>query len=141
MKSTFLITQQKLAELNWLKFTDRDKGQLEAYEGKPAVLFPCALISVSMPKRNNLTKVKQMRTVSITIRLGFEKLYDSSSLNNETNRLKAVDYYDKIEEVDELLQGFANGHFASAWQCTATVDEQRPDFDIVRFTFTSTIVK
>lgn len=142
MKQTFIITTAKLQDLTWLKMIDRDRGQLDHYEGKPAVLFPCALVSISMPKRKNWSEQKQLRGLSINIRVAFERLYDSSTLNSsETNRLKALEYYDKVEEVDELLQGFRDSYFNGAWECVATIDEGRPDYDIVRFTFNTSIVK
>lgn len=141
MKTTFLKTQAKVMELPWLKLADRDRGQIDNYEGNPPVIFPCALISVSFPKRKNLTTAKQMRSVSITVRFAFERLYDSSSLNSEANRLKAMDYYDKVEQADELLQGFKDSYFTGAWECLSTIQEERPDMDVVRFTFTTNIMK
>lgn len=142
MKQTFLITTSKLKELTWLKMSDRDRGQLDHYEGKPSVIFPCALIKINMPKRKNWSQQTQLRNLSIQIRVAFERLYDASTLNSsETNRLKALDYYDKIEEVDELFQGFRDSYFNGAWECTATFDEERPDYDIIRFTFSTSVVK
>lgn len=146
MKQSFLITSEKLKTgLTWLKLIDRDRGQLDHYgEGGPGVPFPCALLKISMPKRKNLTVggTKQMRGVTITVRVAFERLYDSSSINtNAASRLKAMEYYDRCEEVDELLQGFKDAYFNSPFECTATIDEERQDMDVVRFTFSTMVVK
>jgi hypothetical protein len=142
MKETFLKTTAALKTLTWLKMSDRDRGQIDHYETRPQVLFPCALVSISMPKRKNYTiGGKQQRMITITIRLACERLIDGSSLNTDANRAKALDYYDKAEAIDEMFQGFTDPYFTTAWECTATVDEQRADFDIMRFTFSTMIIK
>lgn len=141
MKTTYLKITAKLKEANFIKMIARDRGQIDKYEGKPQVIFPCALISISLPKRKNLDRFTQNKTCTITIRLAFERLYDDSNLNSETNQLKALEYYDRIEQVDGLFQGFTDPHFSSPWECTATIDEQRPDYDIVRFTYVTNFIK
>ena len=39
--------QQKVSELKWIDF---DFGQLDAYELRPPVQFPCALIDIELPE-------------------------------------------------------------------------------------------
>lgn len=141
MKTTFEKTLAKLSELSWLKMADRDFGQLDHYEGAPPVIFPCALISISMPKRKNLTTIVQQRGMSVKVRYAFERLRDSSSLTTDAIRQAALNYYELVEQADELFQGFSDDYFTGAWECTGTIEEQRPDFDIVSFTYTTSIVK
>lgn len=138
MKTTYLTTIEQLATLPWLKFADRDRGQLE--QEQPPVLFPCALISISQPKRQTLSTPVQRRTTTITIRLAFERLFDSSSLAPQNNRAKALEYYDRVSELDNMFNGLRNAHFAQPWECTTTIEEQRPDLDVVRFVFATSLV-
>nr|WP_067054090.1 hypothetical protein [Mucilaginibacter sp. L294] len=139
MKQIYLITEAKLLTLGWLKMIDRDRKQIDQYDNRPELAFPCALVTINMPRRKNLSKITQMRDVKISIRFAFERLADGSSIN--PNRAAALAYYDKVEQVDELLQGFLDNHFTSAWECTGTIDEHRGDFDIVRFDYSTTTVK
>ncbi|TZF81807.1 hypothetical protein FW774_17270 [Pedobacter sp. BS3] len=141
MKTIYLNTLDKLGELPTIQYADRDRGQIDKYEGKPAVKFPCCLISVSLPKRKNLDTHTQLCNVTVTLRFAFERLNDASNIASETRRAQAVKYYDTVEAAETLFQGWNCGGKTSPLECTATVDEQRPDMDIVRFTFTGTYVK
>jgi hypothetical protein len=140
MKALYLKTLAKLAELPAIKYTDRDRGQIDRYDTRPAIAFPCALISISQPRRKNLTSRTQQVQAQITIRLAFERLQDASSISSESRRLKALEYYDMVEAVENLLQGYGDTQM-NRWECTSITDEQRPDLDIVRFVFVTGFVR
>ena len=141
MKQTFLIAQEQLATLAMFPYIARDRGQIDKYEGRPAVKFPCALISISQPKRKNLSPITQDRQLTVTIRAAFLRLHDDSSISTANERNRALEYYEAVESIDDLLQGFRNDYFAAPWECTACIDEQRPDMDIVKFVFTTKLIK
>lgn len=141
MKETFVITQDELTAMDIFPYIARDRGQIDKYEVRPAVKFPCALISISQPKRKNLSSVTQDRQITITIRVAFQRLQDDSNISTQNERNKALEYYNIVQSIDERFQGFRNAYFAAPWECTACVDEQRPDMDIVRFTFSTKLVK
>lgn len=50
MKQIYLTLLELLNLVPALKFTDLDKGQLEFYQTRPAVAFPCALIKIEITK-------------------------------------------------------------------------------------------
>jgi hypothetical protein len=140
MKATYIKTLNRLSQSGLLKYIDRDRGQIDRYENRPAIALPCALISISQPRRKNLDSTTQQIQTTIVIRLAFERLQDGSNISSESRRQKALEYYDAVEAIETLLQGYKDAEM-SAWECTSLVDEQRPDLDIVRFTFTSNSVK
>lgn len=140
MKATYIKTLNRLSQSGLIKYIDRDRGQIDRYETRPAISFPCALISISQPRRKNLDSTTQQIQTSITIRLGFERLQDGSNISSESRRQKALEYYDAVEAIESLLQGYKDTEM-SAWECTSVVDEQRSDLDIVRFVFITNFVK
>lgn len=140
MKEIFKNTLLKLDTLDSVAFIDRDRGQLEGYNQRPEVKFPCALIKVNIPRRENLNAMIQRATCQIQIRVAFEKLIDQNNLNASQRLEKALEYYDTIEEIESLFQGLKLGK-TEKWECTSIIDEDRADFDVVRITFATGFVK
>ena len=137
MKNTFLETHKKINASGLVQYIDRDRGQIDIYQERPAVKFPCALIKVNQPRRNNLSSSTQQITETIQIRIAFEQIIDQHNLQSAQRLDKALDYYDAIQEVIKLFQGLKLGD-TDRLICTSVVDEDRADFDVVRLTFTAT---
>lgn len=140
MKTIYLKTLNRLKECPTLKHIDKDRGQIDAYEQRPAVQFPCALISISLPKRKNITKTIQVCQCSVTVRLAFERFAEASNITSQNRLNIALQYYDAIDEVESLLQGYSDSEM-NAWECTSAIEEQRPDFDVIRLTFSTAFKK
>ncbi|MGJ1287603.1 hypothetical protein [Sphingobacterium sp. UBA6308] len=140
MKTTFLKTHQTLQDSQLFNFIDRDRGQIDRYEQRPAVKFPCALIKVNQPKRENLNSVMQRITETVQIRIAFEKNIDQHNLQTAERLEQALQYYDTIETIRTLFQGLKLGN-TDRWICTSIIDENRPDFDIVQITFTTSKIE
>lgn len=140
MRTIYLKTLDRFKEIPSIKHVDRDRGQIDKYNDRPPVKFPCGLVSISLTKRKNLTNTDQMVKCRVVIRLAFERLADASSISPQERINKALEYYDTVEEVDAKFQGFEDAEM-DAWECIATVDEGRPDLDIVRFTFETGFIK
>lgn len=140
MKTLFKNTHQKLKDSGLVAFIDRDRGQIDRYDTRPAVKFPCALIKVNQPRRENLNPTVQRVTTSVQIRIAFERAIEQHNLQPNTRLDQALQYYDTIEEVETLFQGLNLGN-TDRWICTSVIDEDRADFDIVRITFTTGFIK
>jgi hypothetical protein len=136
MKTTFLDTHKKLTGSKQFAFVDRDYGQLDVYDKRPAVKFPCALIKVNQPNRENLHPFMQRVSETIQIRLGFEKNIAHHNLQSAVRLEKALEYYDWSEAIKEMFQGLKLGD-TDKWICTSVIDEERADFDILKLTFTT----
>lgn len=140
MKEIFKNTLEKLDTLDTIEFIDRDRGQLEGYSQRPEVKFPCALIKVNIPRRENLNAVIQRAICQIQIRVAFEKLIDQSNLNGLQRLENALEYYDTVESIQSLFQGLKLGK-TEKWECISIIDEDRADFDVVRITFSTGFIK
>jgi len=139
MKKIYLKTLERFKEMPSIKFVDKDRAQIDTGES-PAVQFPCALISISLPKRKNLTETLQLCECNITIRIAQERFADSSSLSDTQHLNLALQYYDTIEEVETLFQGFGDSEM-NRWECISSIEEQRADLDVMVFVFKTGFTK
>lgn len=98
--------QNRIPELKWI---DLDTGQLSL--AKPSVSFPCALISIKLPKCKSLTNTIQEAEARITVRLGFENVKRTAAATPDEARNKSLEAYDTIANVYSSLQGFGTENF------------------------------
>jgi len=94
------------ASVSRIRWIDQDFGQLEVFEYKPGVAFPCALIDFVQSGFSNLAMKSQMADLNITIRLGFAPFSSSAVLAPFDVKEKALEYYDIEQEVYEAVQGW-----------------------------------
>ncbi|HLW09763.1 MAG TPA: hypothetical protein VKX35_05140 [Fermentimonas sp.] len=99
--------KEKVPAIKWIDF---DTGQLESPE-RPAVAFPCALISISISGASDITDNVQDCTGRIRIRLAFDQQMRTEASAPDTVRNKSLQPYDIIADVYSALQGFATIHF------------------------------
>lgn len=140
MKARFMAVFNRLKTSPTLKYIAKNSGQIDKYIDRPNVKFPCALISISLPKRKNMTKDTQMCGCLITIRVATDKLWDINDILDESRFNIAMQHFDTVEEVESLLQGFKHSDM-DALECISCVDEERPDMDITRFVFSTNFIK
>ena len=140
MKKIYIKTLQRLSEAPKIKFVDKDRGQLDHYEQRPAVKFPCALVTVSSPKRKNLASDTQLCSDQVSIRLAFERVGDTSNIASAGRLSLALNFYDTVEEIEALFQGFTDAEM-NPWECISVIEEMRADFEVVRLTFSTSYTK
>ncbi|MCH5690023.1 hypothetical protein LWM68_40860 [Niabella sp. W65] len=106
MKSKYslilLALQARLAPV--LKYIELDLNQLEIYETRPAVAFPCGLIRFTGQYRPMQLKM-QWNNFTLSIKLGFDTFGNTSSLVPQVSREKALQYLEVEQQVYLLLQG------------------------------------
>lgn len=104
--------KDKVPAIQWV---DLDYGQLEQIgtNGRPPVAYPCALVTIDLPKCNSITDTIQSCMANITIRLGFDPLGNGRTAENAPDdvRDKALNPYDVIASVHAAIQGFETKNF------------------------------
>jgi len=140
MKEIFKGTLERLDQSKLISFIDRDRGQIDKYDVKPPVKFPCALIKVNLIKRTTLNEMMQRIECSVIIRVAYGILIEQSNLTTSQRLEKALGYYDTTEEIERLFQGLNLGK-TDPWECVSTIDEDRNDLNVVRFEFRTGYVK
>lgn len=91
-----------------VRYIAQDVGQLEDYEVRPPVSWPCALLDIDELKYSDLgNHTTQMGEGFINIRLGLVQYTKSSNLTPDAWMAKALDYYEVEQKVFKALHGWA----------------------------------
>jgi hypothetical protein len=90
-----------------LKWIDQDFGQLELFEDRPAVSFPCALIDFQNATYSNHAELTQEGDLTVLVRLGFTPFSNSHVGASLAVRKKALEYYEIEQKVFIALQGWS----------------------------------
>lgn len=95
--------KKQVPELRWI---DQDFGQLEVFEYRPNVAFPCVLIDFAAAAYSNLSQLSQVGELTITVRIGFTPFSSAQQSAPMDVRQKALEYYEIEQKVYQALQGF-----------------------------------
>lgn len=110
-----------------LRFITQDIGQLENYEMRPAVSWPCCLIDIDNFNFSDAqSKHHQIGQGTVTVRLGLVKYTDLSNLTPDQAKAKAVEYLEVEQEVYTALHAWAPNGFSRCIRQVA-VTERRDD--------------
>jgi hypothetical protein len=121
-----------------VRFIDADLGQLDNYELRPAVTFPCILIDFAQATYTDLGHPSQLGEVVISIRLAVSPFSASNILAPLSVREKAVSYFTIEQKIFIALSGFYTA-YTTPLSRTAVSTELRQD-DTIRvrnITFTT----
>lgn len=101
-----LLTQLKTAA--FVKWIDMDIGQLENYDERPPVVFPCALVDISYPNTEDQTEESRIQDCDcvITVRLGFQPKGATNAAAGPVLNALAFSLLDNVNTVASTLQGF-----------------------------------
>jgi hypothetical protein len=112
MKVVFSAIQDRLiAQVPTLQFIDFDLGQLEQ-DPLPPLDYPAALISFGESPFENLSKLAQQVTLSISIRLAFRVFERTHNIAQNQYRSIGLAHLDIINSVKWALHGFGTADFS-----------------------------
>lgn len=113
MTELFVAVSDHLEEeVPQLKWIDADNGQLETYEERPPVAFPCALIDVQLPQCEDFSARYQQCTATIRVRLGFDTTGERTAAQTPLMaRERSLQKYALIDGVYRALQGYCTDSF------------------------------
>ncbi|MBN8834584.1 MAG: hypothetical protein ABS68_00175 [Niastella sp. SCN 39-18] len=102
------ILQRIKALVPEVRYINQDMGQLENYELRPAVSWPCLLIDVDDFKYSQVQgNTTQMAEGIVTLRLGLVQYTQSDNLVPDNIRPNALAYYEVEEKITQALHGWA----------------------------------
>lgn len=124
-----------------IRFITQDLGQLEFYDTKPPVSWPCVLIDVGDLNFEDGSHNFQIANASITLRLALTTYSDVSSLTSDQVRELGLEFYELEHKLGNVLHNWQPPHDElGALVRTATATEKREDNIRVRqITFTTTL--
>lgn len=110
-----------------IRFIEQDIGQLENYEIRPPVSWPCCLIDMEEFKYSDAQNVHtQIAEGIVSLRIGLVKYTDSHNLNSEVVRENALQYYEVEHKVFKALHGWNPAGFGKLLR-RASATERRED--------------
>jgi len=95
-------------ELVWLKYVNVNLRQLDVYEVKPAVDFPCCLVDL-LEVQYDQRQDGQHGNLQLRLTLGFDVVNDTSGLAPDAIREAGLDYFDKENEIYQKMQYYNAG--------------------------------
>lgn len=124
-----------------IRFISQDLGQLEFYEDKPPVSYPCVLIDVGELLYEDASHDMQIATASVTLRLALASYSDVSNLAPALVQSKAMEFYDIENKLSGALHNWQPANeFLGTMYRTVTSTEKRDDNIRVRhITFSTSI--
>lgn len=127
--------KEQVPQIKWI---DQDFGQLENYEVRPPVQFPCLLVDLSSTQYDMYLEQVQHATATVNLRLGFAPYSSANSEAPVKYRQEALDYYEIEQQVYKAMQGWDAGELCQPFTRTLAVTEGRDDKLRVRqLTFTT----
>jgi hypothetical protein len=140
MKTLFLAISDRLkTQIEALKWIDLDTGQLEHYEGRPAVLFPCALIDIEYPNCEDLDSLSQKVDATITLRLAFEPKGETNTAAPDLTRTRALTILDTVEAIHDALQGYTENEFSELSRANLKIEKREDPLKVYNLIYTTTL--
>jgi len=103
----FLAIQTRIINMvPEIKWIDQDVGQLEHYEVRPSVQFPCILIDFMNTQYNQEGNNTQMVNLQIELRLGFSPFQSANSVSPDISKQQALQFYEVEQKVYEALNNW-----------------------------------
>lgn len=134
LEDLFILIQDKLKVLPDIKWVDQNIGQLDV-ESRPPVSFPCALISIDLPRCEELGGKLQKCSTQVGIRLGFNYAGTTSSNSPEAVKARALDYYRILREVYKAIQGYSEPGLSRLRRISQVEMAREDQIKIVDMTF------
>lgn len=122
-----------------IRMVEQDLAQIDVYETRPAVSFPCVLVDFPSTNYEQKQFKAQWAQMNIQLRLAFDQWSSSSSLSTEDIRRKAMAYYDIENKIYLSLQDWtADGLLMLPLKRVSDAKEKREDFRVIAITFKAT---
>jgi hypothetical protein len=98
------FVKEKLPEI---RYCDQDLGQLDHYQDRPAVSFPCLLVDFTGTNYDQMMQMEEMGTAQLTLKLGFAPFSSANSLGPIEVKEKALQYYEFENILYQTFKGYS----------------------------------
>ncbi|CVK17107.1 hypothetical protein Ga0061079_1169 [Apibacter mensalis] len=112
--------QKRINEIKEIAYVDEDWGQLDYYDTRPPVQWPCALITLNDGSFSNIGRDKnktpsnrQQGIITLDITVANLKLTNTSFKSSSFQKDQGWDIWNLIEKIHEKLHGWKPDHKAS----------------------------
>lgn len=128
----FLLCQERLTtKVPELSTVDQDLGQLEHYNIRPAVSFPCCLIDIGATRFSDMQNfTTQLAEGVIVFRLGLVQYSDSGKNTPLQWREKSLQFYELEQKVFKMLHGWSPDGFSKLLRRSSTTEQREDDIRV-----------
>lgn len=134
MKTILQNIQNRLSEVEELKYIDEDWGQIDYYSPNMPVKLPCCLIDIQSGQYSNISKDfsknpkdRQNGTFSVKITIANIKLSNTSLRAPQGQKDNAWKIFEWVEKIHQQLHGFSPDENCSKMLRTSFGRIQRDD--------------
>jgi hypothetical protein len=114
-----------------LRYIDQDLGQLENYDIRPAVSWPCCLIDVEEFKFSEAgNDRRQIGEGIISLRVGLVRYSDSNNLVSENVRANALQYYEIENKINVALHAWKDQGFSRLLRRVCATERRDDDIRV-----------
>lgn len=118
-----------------IRYTDQDLGQLDFFDTRPPVSFPCVLIDIDDMVFDESGELTQTGEGSIVVRVGFDCWSPSNGLVNEDVARLSLEYYEGEQEVYLALQGWADDNFGKLTRQSVVTEKRNDNYRVRKMRF------
>lgn len=141
MEQVFLAVQAQLvAKVTELKWIDLDFQQLDSFELRPPVLFPCALIDVELPECHDEGERRQICRCIVTVRVAMEQLGQTHAKTPTLVKTQAMAVYALLNKIRATLHGFQGDGFNRLLLRSITAERRQDPLKVFNLRFESSMV-
>jgi hypothetical protein len=95
------------AEIPEINYVDMDKGQFEME--RPPVQWPACLISMQVTSTQENHRTNLHKQLLVSFRIGWDFQGNTSGITPEPDRAESLAYFDLIEKIETVFQGWDDG--------------------------------
>jgi hypothetical protein len=114
-----------------LRYVDADLGQLDHYDIRPSVSWPCCLIDLDEFKFFETgNKLRQIGDGFISLRIGMVRYGESNNLVADNVRLNALRFYSIENKINQVLHGWEDEGFSRLLRRFAGTERRTDDIRV-----------
>lgn len=129
------INERLTATVPELRFIALDIGQLENYEIRPAVSWPCLLIDDDEVTFSDTAGNLQLADATLVLRLGLVKYTDINNLTPAAARVRGYEYKELEYKIFAALHGWEASGFGALKRRKAATERRDDDIRVRVMTY------
>ena len=125
------VVERLTAQVPAIRYIDQDLGQLENYDVRPPVSWPCCLLDIDEFDFTEMENTQNQMGVGLVIcRIGLVKYTESNNLVPENIRENALQYFEIEQMVYTALHGWSPDGFTRLLRRKAKTEKRDDDIRV-----------
>lgn len=119
-------------------YVNMELGQLEGYELRPAVSFPCVLIDFTDFNFSDMGENCQIGEGNVILRIAFTPYSNTSNITPQAFKEKGLKYFEIETEIYKALQGWQGEDFGALMRESDSTEKREDDIRVRQLVFSTT---